>query len=282
MAEGGENRIGGLLVRLRSRGGLERSFDAQFLEDVGGSLHQLGAFTDQAVAALGHGGMDRTGNGEHFPPLLGGQPRRYEGAALERGFHHQNSPGKSGDDPVAAGKVGGERRGAEGKFGNDQAFFGDGQCQIAVAGRVDAIDTGADDRQGRSGPGQGTSVGGGVDSQGQSADDGQAVAGQGRGEGCCRSDAPGGGVAAADDGYTRPRQQAGIAPQIKYRGRVGDLEEGRGIVGVGEGEDGMPGLLAPGQSGVNGGGDFGIEEEVGAFADHAADGKAAGGKDLLG
>jgi hypothetical protein len=60
------------------------------------------------VATLGQRRVDRTGNREHIPALLGRLARGDQGAGLGRGLDHQHPGGQAADDPVALGKLPGK------------------------------------------------------------------------------------------------------------------------------------------------------------------------------
>jgi hypothetical protein len=80
------------------------------------------------------------------------------------------------------GKVGGDGRRAERKFGNDGAAFGNRQRQFLIAGGVEAVGARADDGDGFATGGQRAAMGGGIDAEGEAADDAQAGASQRFGE----------------------------------------------------------------------------------------------------
>ena len=112
-------------------------------------LDQLGALADQRMAAARLRRMDRAGNGEHLLALLGRQPGGDQRARLQRRLHHQRAARERRDDAVALREVLVERRRAERELAHDQAACRDAVRQVAVPGRVDAVQSRADHRHRR-------------------------------------------------------------------------------------------------------------------------------------
>jgi len=156
---------------------------ADFVQYVVYGFHQTGAFLDQTVAAPSLRVKDGAGDGHYlasgFQRLTCGDQR----AALQGGFYHQAAARQAGDDAVTAWKVLRQRAHAQRKLGQDQALLGNLVRQLAVAGRVDAVDAGADHGDGMAAGLQCAFVGGGVDTASQTADDGVALCGQPAGKG---------------------------------------------------------------------------------------------------
>src|SRR6476660_7112142 len=96
--------------------------------------------------------MDRTWNGEDVAPGLDRQPGRDQGPGLQGGFDHERAPRQAGDDPIANGEVLRERWRAGRVLADEQPLPGDATGELAMAPRVDLVETRGDhsDRAGRS------------------------------------------------------------------------------------------------------------------------------------
>ncbi|MNL18263.1 hypothetical protein D3C87_1394030 [compost metagenome] len=117
---------------------------------------------------------------------------------------------------------------------------GDAVRQIAVAGRVDAVDAGAHDGDGARAIGprvQRAFVRRGVDAQRQTADHPPAMSGQMSGECACVLLAARRGVTRAHDRQGGPLQEGGISHHVQQDGRVGDGQEVLWISRVGQRQD---------------------------------------------
>ena len=68
-----------------------------------------------------------------------------------RRLHHHDAQRQAGDDAVAAGEVPGLRGGAERRFGDQQAGFGDAAMQVGVFRRVGQVDAAGDHGDGAAG-----------------------------------------------------------------------------------------------------------------------------------
>ena len=126
-------------------------------------------------------------------------------------------------------------------------MLGNAVRQRAIARRVHAIEAGADHGDGGTGAAQCPFVGGAVDAQRQPRDHAQAGAGQGRGKRLGVEPALHTGIAAADHGDQRTRQQLDAAGDIQQQRRIGDLGQRRRVQRIVEGNQVMAGLVQPGQ-----------------------------------
>ena len=111
--------------------------------------------------------MDGARNGEDVLALFGRQPRRDQRAGLERRLHHQHALRQAGNNPVALGKVGVERRRTERKFADQEALLRDSVRQFEVLFGVDPVQSGADHRHGSAATLQGTVMRSAIDAQRQ-------------------------------------------------------------------------------------------------------------------
>jgi hypothetical protein len=189
--------------------------------------------------------VDRAGNGEHLLALLGREPGGDQRARLQRGLHHQRAAREAGNDAVALREVLVERRRAERELAHDQAAGRDAVRQLAVSGRVDAVESRADHGHRRRaarviGCIERTLVGRAVDAEREPRHHRNSGLAEGPGEGArirralrCR-------IAAADhgDAVSELRQiQCRRAQQVEHQRRVRHLEERGRIAGVAQGED---------------------------------------------
>jgi len=84
------------------RGGVDLANQwAKFLKDVVDRLDQLGAVTEQAVAAAAGQAVHRAGYGEDLAVLLHGVVRGGQRPAPRRGLDDHDAQAKAGNDPVA-------------------------------------------------------------------------------------------------------------------------------------------------------------------------------------
>ena len=173
---------------------------AQLFQHVLRQLDQLGALLDQRVAAARLRRMNGAGNRKDFLALLGRQPRGDERARLQRRLNHQRAPAQTGNDAVALGKVGRQRRRAQGKLADEQALQGNAVRQLQVFFGVDPVQSGADHRNRRAAAQQRAIVRRAVDAQRQTRHHANTRAAKRLGKLPGIALALRGGIAAAHDG----------------------------------------------------------------------------------
>ena len=78
------------------------------------------------------------------------------------------------------------------------------------------------------------------------------------------------------------QKQFAAAADEEQAGRIGYFKDGGRVVVVGQGQDVLAGLLAPGHVTVDGLGERKIEKQVGLVADDAAHGSVTGREDRAG
>ena len=208
----------------------------------------VGSQEVDGAARVGVG--EAAGDGEDVAVVAGGNGGGDEGAAFIGGFDDDGGVGQGGDDAVACREVARVDGGAVGVFGDEgaaggQYLFG----QIAVLGRIDAVQSVAEDGDGGQPVGEGGGVGSGVDAVGKSADYRCVVGFQFVNEAVGVVDAVGGGAAGADDGHRTFGVEVGVAHDIEQCGTVVGLGavETLGVVGRGEEEGSDMVLLAEAQ-----------------------------------
>ena len=92
-----------------------------------------------------------------------------------------------------------------------RTFRRDLMRQIAMGGRVHAVQPGTANRHRKPARGEGASMRLSIDAEGQAAGDGESACGKGIGEGLCILRALRGRVATADDGELRQSQHIRVA-----------------------------------------------------------------------
>src|SRR6056297_1661258 len=148
----------------------------QDIVDIG---DQLSALLEQTVGALTVAAVQVSRDGEQFPPLFQGKLPGYQGATARTGFDNQNPFAESADDPVATGKMPGQRGRSGGIFTDDGILRQNVFKQLFVFLRIDAVNTTAEDGDRRAVDFEGTAMGCAVDTARQTADNADVVAGQG-------------------------------------------------------------------------------------------------------
>src|SRR5207247_7698741 len=119
-------------------------------------------------------------------------------------------PGKRGDEPVPLREVTLERRCPEGEFREHRAAPGDRFRQPAMLDRVDAVESGPEDRQSTPAGLEGAGVARGVDATRQAADDGETGRRQVPAQPTRDAQAVDGGAPRPDDGG----RQDVLGPQL--------------------------------------------------------------------
>jgi hypothetical protein len=161
-------------------------------------------------------------------------------------------------------------------------LVGDLECQRLIAGRVQTVNTGANDGHRAARRPQRSPVRSGVYSEGKTTDDRQPGLGEGRGKALGVLDALGRRVAAAHDREGSRVQQIEAAADIEQRRGVRDLQQQLRILGVGEADEMLVGGLGPGQRPFNGGPAVGVEQQSRRpVTDDAAKRAASGSEDRL-
>ena len=155
------------------------------------------------MATARNGRVDRARNGEYFTSLLTGQSGGNQGATFRCGLDNQHTSRQARDNPVPAREIGGHCGRSQRELGDDRALVGNGESQFLVAGRVESVGTGSDDRDRLSIGGEGAAMCRRIDAKCQSADDGQAFARQCAGKAFSCLHALWRGIAAADHGQSR-------------------------------------------------------------------------------
>src|SRR4029079_1961078 len=118
------------------------------------------------MTTLRQGRMDRAGNGESLATLL---QRRACGDQRSRGkcgFDHQCAASQPADDAVAPREVLLGWRSTERKLGNQKALLRDLASKFLVSRRIAQVDTGAQNRDGRTLSLKPAAVRGRIDSEG--------------------------------------------------------------------------------------------------------------------
>jgi hypothetical protein len=110
--------------------------------------------------------------------------------------------------------------------------FRDFMRQLAMARRIHAVEAGARHRDGFAVGLERAAMRRTVDAERQSTGDDQSRAGQTSGKSARVFPAHGGGIAAADDGQLRTRQQPAIADDEDHHGRIRDFAQQRRIIGI--------------------------------------------------
>ena len=114
-----------------------------------GALHQRGAVANQLVAATRARMMNRTGDGVDLAPLLGRQPGGDQRTARRAGLDHQHPKRQATDDAVAPREVARLGWAIQRQLGNQcAALFGDLPRQAFMATRIEALQAGAEYRDG--------------------------------------------------------------------------------------------------------------------------------------
>ena len=91
--------------------------------------------------------VDRARHREHLAVVLGGEPRRDQRTAGERRLDHQRAEAEAGDHAVAARKLSASAGVPSGTRDQRAAAVDDRVREIAVGGRIDAIEAGAEHGQ---------------------------------------------------------------------------------------------------------------------------------------
>jgi hypothetical protein len=117
------------------------------------------------------------------------------------------------------------------------------ECQIPVRGRVEPINSGADEGHGIARSLQCATMSGCIYPQGKTAGDGQLSLGKGRGEALGVRDPLWRRVAATDHGQGSRIEQIETAANVEQRRWVGDLQQCLGIFRVGQTQQVLTGLL---------------------------------------
>src|SRR6185436_3522061 len=116
----------------------------ELFENVLAVFRELGTLLEQQMASLRERRMDGTGNCENLATLLQGMARSDQRAAHERGFYHEAAARQSADQAIPAGKVRSQCGCAQRELGYQGAFVGQPVCQIAIACRIDDVESGTD------------------------------------------------------------------------------------------------------------------------------------------
>ena len=208
VAKRGEQRTRIRIERVADSCSLRRRCrQVQFLQDIAGTFHELGALLDQRVTTLGERRVNRAGNGKYFPALLGGEARRDERAAVRSGLHDQAAEREAADQAVAAREMGGEGARAKRKFGHQRTAVGEFMRESAMAGGVDDVGAGPEHRDAAGSAGKPAAVRRAVDAEREPTHHSQAGIGKRPGEGLGIGQTLRGRVAAPDNGERRPREQ---------------------------------------------------------------------------
>src|SRR5205814_67679 len=145
-------------------------------------------------------------------PLFRGEPSGNEGTAVDGRFHHQAGACQTAQDAVTPWKVAGKWWRSQGELGEQQPILRNGMGDIAVTGRINAIQARADhgDRAARAT--QGAFMSRRVYAQRQSTNYGYPRVRQRLRKRCCRQLPLGCGVTASHDGdrWTRQQLQAAL------------------------------------------------------------------------
>ncbi len=122
--------------------------------------------------------MYRTGNGEYFPALFGGEACADQGSAAPGGLDNQGTQAQTADQAVTLRKMFAARRAAEGIFRTQCASFRNTMCEVTILGRIYPVDAVTEKSDG---PGAGIErsfMRGRIDTKGQAADNTETGAGQ--------------------------------------------------------------------------------------------------------
>src|SRR4051812_38935419 len=90
--------------------------------------------------------MDRAGNREYVAPLFTGKAGGDERTRRQRRFDHQYATHHSAQQPIAARKIFLEWRRSRRIFRKKRAAYRDRAGKLAMARRIDAIESGSNDR----------------------------------------------------------------------------------------------------------------------------------------
>ena len=198
----------------------------KFRQHVVRGFNQLRAFAQQRVATAGQCGVDRTRDRKDLAPEIGRQSRGDQRATLGRRLNHQNPLGGGGDETISPREVALVRRRTECQFARDGATALDDRArQSVVSGRVDAVDSGADERDRAAALAERALVGRTVNALGEATQDGQTGLGQMLRKMSCVLKTDNAGLAAADDGHRGAREPRRIAQDIEQAGRIGKIQQ---------------------------------------------------------
>ncbi len=189
--------------------------------------------------------MDGTGNGEHVPPQVHCQAGGDERARLQGRLHHQRALPERSDEPVAFGKVGRHRRGAQRVFAEQHPTGRYAVGQRFVPRGVHPVQPGADHRDGGGLRVERAFVGRAVHPQSQTRHHTHASLTQGTRKLAGIELALRRGVAAAHHGHplwVGERRQAAVHEQ--QRGRIGHLQQIGGVGRVRQAQH-MVGRIGP-------------------------------------
>ena len=211
--------------------------DAELGEYILRRFHQLGAFANQLVTALGERRVDRAWNREYFAALLARPARGDQRARRQRRLDDEHASRKAADKPVAARKIFLARRRARNEFGQDATGLRDAPREIAVACRINAIGARADDGERRRVGPERAFVRGRVDAERQPRHNCQVGRGKrfrkfARVRLALRRCVP-----AADDRQRRTVEQRTPPDEEDHRRRMPDVQQCLRIVGVIPGDD---------------------------------------------
>ena len=117
--------------------------------------------------------------------------------------------------------------------------------EIAIARGIDLVESGCDDSDAGSFGSQATAMGRRIDPDRQAADDREAGMAEDFRERLCISHPPGRGAARANDCDATPGEQLQTAFRIKYRWRIGRVEQCRWIDRIGERDEAIGRRLQP-------------------------------------
>src|SRR6185312_7925533 len=185
--------------------------------------------------------MDRAGNREYLPTLIGSGARGDERTRGERRLDHQAALCEAADEAIALWKVMRRRRGAGRELRKQQPAARDLGCECRVALRIGYVDARTEDGDGAARACKSAAVGGGIDAERKAGDDREARVAQRAREALGVALALGARVTASDDSERRARGKLDATRGVEQRRRIGDFEQAARIVVVGERDDPAPG-----------------------------------------
>jgi hypothetical protein len=205
---------------------------AELGEHVAGPLGEGGALADERVAPPGERIVDRAGDGEHLPTLVGGEPRRDQRPALQAGLDDHHAEGEATDDAVAAREVRRQGWGAGRELGHQGAACRDPPREVAMARRVHPVGPGAQHSHGGPAGAQGAVVGLPVDAAREPARHAQPGGGELARHGARRPAPAVRWVPAAHHRDLRGRQDAGVTLDEERDRAAGQVGKQGGIARV--------------------------------------------------
>ncbi len=158
-------------------------------------------------------------------------------AGFRRGLDHGDTGGKSGYQAIAAREMPRLRCFPKSPLRDDRTGFGDHFHEVGIVGGISDVDTGCDDRDRAAAAFDGSLMRGRVDAARKAGNDGKAAGSQILGHRLREQTAAGAGIARADKGDGRPKENVRITSDRQERRRIMDLTKQTGIARFAMGDE---------------------------------------------